>query len=318
MAALTQAVLRPLAATDSLESLTALLHRAYASLAAMGLNYTAVDQTVEVTRQRVVTGQCFVVEQDRAVIGTATVRGAYDPNREPHARVTPWLYRTDVAHLHQLAVDPLHQGRGHGDRLMAACDAWARERGLRVMLLDTAAPALHLRQRYARLGYVDVDEVQWAGKRYRSVLMAKPLDGPAPSADDAEHRCALVRALWAHVQARDWTAMRAALADDATMHWPCTGESFFDADTIVKVNAVYPEGWRVTLQSVDALADGRVHSVVRVDQGDSAHFANSRFAFNSTRIVSVQEHWSSAEAPPAWRSAALLGNAYRRDASQPA
>ena len=37
------AVLRPFAATDSLVALTTLLHRAYARLGAMGLNFTAVD-----------------------------------------------------------------------------------------------------------------------------------------------------------------------------------------------------------------------------------------------------------------------------------
>ena len=306
MAAL-NAVLRPLAATDSLEALTALLHRAYARLATTGLNFTAVDQSVEDTARRVATGQCFVAEDGGQIVGTVTVCEAYDPNREPWARAAPWFYRRDVAHLHQLAVDPGAQGQGLGDRLLAAGEQWARERGRRAVALDTAVPATHLRQRYARLGYADVDEVQWSGKRYRTVLMVKPLAEPAPSAQDHEHRCAQVRTLWAHVQARDWAALRAMYADAATMHWPCSDEAFLDADAIVRVNAIYPEGWAVRIVAVDALADGRVHSVVEVRHAAERFFGNSLFRFDGARVAAVEEYWASVEPPPAWRNPATIG-----------
>ena len=316
MAATAHASLRPIAASDSLEALTALLHRAYARLAAMGLNFTAVDQSVETTQRRVESGQCFVAEAAGQIVGTVTVCEAYDPNREPWARATPWFYRRDVAHLHQLAVDPLAQGQGLGDRLVAACEAWARERGRSALALDTAAPAAHLRQRYARLGYQEVDEVQWAGKRYRSVLMVKALADPAPHAQDLEHRCARVRTLWAHVQARDWVAMRAALATDAVMAWPCSGERLLDADAIVRVNSIYPEGWTLRVVEVAALADGRVHSVVEVTQDAQRFFANSRFRFDGAAIAQAEEYWATVEPPPAWRTAAAIG-AYERMEANP-
>ena len=314
MAAL-NAVLRPLAATDSLESLTALLHRAYERLGAMGLNFTAVDQTVQATQRRVDSGQCFVAEAAGAMVGTVTVCKAYDPNREPWARATPWFYRRDVAHLHQLAVDPAAQGQGLGDRLIAACEQWAREQGRRGLALDTAAPAEHLRRRYAARGFCDVDEVQWAGKRYRSVLMLKPLAEPAPHADDNEHRSALVRTLWAHVQARDWPAMRAAFASEAVMDWPCTGERLLDADAIVRVNAIYPEGWHVRVVAVDALADGRVHSIVEVTHPPHRFFANSTFRFVGRQIVRAEEYWACVQSPPDWRNAATIGT-YERIAPE--
>ena len=47
-------LLRPLGPKDSLQALTSLLHAAYACLAARGLNFTAVDQSVETTRERLV------------------------------------------------------------------------------------------------------------------------------------------------------------------------------------------------------------------------------------------------------------------------
>jgi GNAT superfamily N-acetyltransferase len=311
---LNEATLRPLAPGDSIAALTALLHRAYAPLAAMGLNYTAVDQSVETTAQRVAGGHCLVAERDGAIVGTVVVQGPRDTDETPGIRHCAWYLRRDVAHLHQLGVEPAAQGQGIGRALIGACEHWAREQGVfRAMALDTAMPATHLRQRYAALGYAEVGDVQWAGKRYRTVVMAKPLDGLAPGSDDAEHRCALVRALWAHVQARDWAAMRAAFSDDAVMRWPVTCERFEGADAIVRVNAVYPEGWRVAVREVDALADGRVHALVEVTQDGLTHFNHQRCAFRGTRIAQATEHWAVGAEPPAWRTAAAIGPGYFRD-----
>jgi GNAT superfamily N-acetyltransferase len=293
--------LRPLAPSDSLETLTALLHRAYARLGAMGLNYTAVDQSVETTRARFASGQGFVMAAGGALVGCVVVAGPFDETKNPGTRRSPWYLRRDVAHLHQLAVDPTQQGQRLGDQLVEACEAWARERGFRAIALDTAEPAHHLRARYARMGYAEVDHAQWDGKRYRSLILVKPLEGAAPTTADTEHRCALVRALWAHVQARDWAAMRAAYTDDAVMTWPVTGERFDGADLIVRVNAEYPEGWSIEVKEIDALADGRVHTIVEVPQGEDRFFANSRFSFDGTRIAAVQEHWATGHTPPAWR-----------------
>jgi GNAT superfamily N-acetyltransferase len=305
--------LRPLAPGDSLEDLTALLHRAYTRLGAMGLNYTAVDQPVEVTARRIAHGQCFVAESDNGrIVGTVTVGGPWDPRHVPGSRRCAWYLRRDLAHLHQLGVEPAARGQGIGNALIAACEQWARERGFDAIALDTAAPASHLRARYARLGYADADEVQWLGKTYRTVVMVKPLCARTPSADDGEHRCALVRSLWAHVAARDWTAMRAAYADGAVMHWPVSGERFEGADLIVRVSADYPEGRSIDVRAVDALADGRVLSSVTVDHDGQRFFGQSLWRFDGARVVEATEHWACAESPPAWRSAERFGPGYIR------
>lgn len=55
--------------SDSISELTVLLHRAYARLGAMGLNYTAVDQTPEVTAQRIRGGNCFVAADGARLVG---------------------------------------------------------------------------------------------------------------------------------------------------------------------------------------------------------------------------------------------------------
>lgn len=171
---------RLLAARDSLHALTALLHRAYAPLAAQGMNFTAATQSAEHTGKRVAEGQCFVAEADGAgggeIVGTATVCGPYDVESAPWTADVPWFRDRDTAHFHQFAVDPQQQGKGVGQRLVAACEDWARKNGYRRMALDTAEPAGALRALYRRLGYGDVGQVQWQGRHYRSVIMQKSLD----------------------------------------------------------------------------------------------------------------------------------------------
>ncbi len=167
--------IRPLGSDDSMQALTQLLHRAYAPLAGAGMNFTAVDQTVEVTARRSLAGQCFIAAEGDTIVGTVTVSGPFDPKLAPWALQTPWYYRVDTAHFHQFAVEPDRQGRGVGRQLVARCEQWAREQGYAYMALDTAVPAQHLRARYARLGFRDEGEVQWEGKTYRSAIMVKSL-----------------------------------------------------------------------------------------------------------------------------------------------
>jgi len=169
--------IRPLDAGDSVEALTALLHKAYASLGAQGWNFTAVDQSVAMTHQRIAQGCCLLAHRGDALLGTVLIRGPYRPERDAWSGSlsTPWYTRLDTAILSQFAVDPDDQGRGVGAQLMAAAEALALSQGFTYVTLDTAKPAVQLRQRYERSGYRQVAEVHWDGKTYDSVLMVKPL-----------------------------------------------------------------------------------------------------------------------------------------------
>lgn len=180
--------IRPLEPSDSLEQLTALLHAAYASLAAQGWNFTAVDQRVEVTRQRVATGQVFVaVRQDR-LVGTVTISPPKQADAGYLGDPVPACFSQPChALLAQLGVHPDERGQRLAERLMDTAEAWALSRGYTHVALDTAQPAEHLQRRYARRGYAHVGEVQWRGKTYRSVLMLKPLNSPAAPVPQA--RC---------------------------------------------------------------------------------------------------------------------------------
>ncbi len=134
----------------------------------------------------------------------------------------------------------------------------------------------------------------------------------ALNSDDAAHRAATVHALWAAFQARSWPVARALLADDATMFWRASGEHFLDAHAIIRVNAIYPEGWTLRVLEVTAMVDGRVHSAVAVQHGEMRFLAHTLWRFEGLLIRQIDETWATAEEPPAWRTAAAIG-AYRRD-----
>lgn len=155
--------------SDSLEALTLLLNRAYAELGAMGLNYTAVDQTAEVTAQRIDGGECFIARWNGHLVGSVLGK----PTDAGSACV--YFTRPGVASLRQLGVDPDFRGKGIGLQLIRCCEAWARDQGFTELALDTAKPATHLVSLYTRLGYRPVGQVQWPGKHYESVVLSKSL-----------------------------------------------------------------------------------------------------------------------------------------------
>ena len=116
----------------------------------------------------------------------------------------------------------------------------------------------------------------------------------------------LVQRFWALYQARRWQEAQALLRPEVQCHWWATRERFCGAAAVVHVNAVYPEGWSIRLLELNRLADGRVHSLVRVDHGESVFYANSFFVLESGRIAQLDEYWSDVQPAPAWRSAGAL------------
>jgi len=161
--------IRPLTTSDSLIELTDLLHAAYRQLGESGLRYSAVDQSPEVTRQRIERGDCLVAVDGRRLVGTIVFYPA------DHAAGSPWYDRPDIAKLGQFGVHPALQRGGIGQRLLLAVEARAAATGATEIALDTAEAATHLVDWYARRGYRFVEHAQWPGKTYRSVIMSKPV-----------------------------------------------------------------------------------------------------------------------------------------------
>ena len=161
--------IRELGPEEPVAPLTTLLHLAYARLAAMGLNYTAVAQDDAVTARRARKGTCLIAELDGRLVGTLALHG------KDAASECAWFRRGDVCVLEQFAVAPAAQGRGVGGALMDEAERRARATGAAFAVGDTASPAAHLIAMYEARGYAVVDTVQWPGKVYRSVVLAKPL-----------------------------------------------------------------------------------------------------------------------------------------------
>ncbi|WP_310388879.1 hypothetical protein [Roseateles sp.] len=132
---------------------------------------------------------------------------------------------------------------------------------------------------------------------------------------------ALVRRFWAQYQARNWSAAQALLHPQAVCKWWATAERFDGAAAIVHVNAVYPEGWTIHLLELNGLSvpsgldsqggavraaagaseSRRVHSLVRVEQGGQAFYANSFFSLAQGLIRAIDEYWADTQPAPAWR-----------------
>ena len=185
---------RPLLPSDSLEELTALLHRAYARLAAMGLRFVATHQDVAATAERVAEAETWVGVRDGALVATV---GLVHPDRPSRA---DWYRRPDVAHVHQFAVDPSLQGVGVGSALMELVEGRARSLGAAELAMDTSEQATHLLAWYGKRGYRKVSTVDWGALarsdaehepaaqlerterlaeqiNYRSVILSRRLDG---------------------------------------------------------------------------------------------------------------------------------------------
>lgn len=153
----------------SVPELTALLHRAYASLAAQGLRYVATWQGDEITLQRVSSGECYIVIQESRLVGTVLFRPA------DRTSGSPWYDRPEVASFGQFAVLPELQRQGLGGRLLELCERRARESGASELACDTAEPAEHLLRFYAKRGYRLVERVQWSMTNYQSMILSKSL-----------------------------------------------------------------------------------------------------------------------------------------------
>ena len=126
------------------------------------------------------------------------------------------------------------------------------------------------------------------------------------------HRHDQVVALWARFEARDWAGARCLLADGATLVWHASGERLRDADSIIRVNAIYPQGWAIRIVEVNPLLDGRMHSIIDVTHGAHRFLANSLFRFDAQGLIDqIDEYFATFEVPPAWRTAEAIG-AYER------
>ena len=154
---------------DSIDELTSLLHRAFARLGRMGLACTSVEQSPETTLARVRRGTCFVAVRGDRILGTMTLETPGP--RQP----CEWYRQTDVASLHQFAVDPSEQKQGCGTQLLQFAERWTSGQRYDELALDTPLKAVHLVDFYVAHGFRQVGEFQNDGKSYTSAILSKRL-----------------------------------------------------------------------------------------------------------------------------------------------
>ncbi|KML47892.1 GCN5 family acetyltransferase [Burkholderia cepacia] len=169
--------------SDSYDALTALLHRAFAPLGALGFNCPCVDQPASATRERVLTSECFVALGNAHLVATMTMH-----SHDPDSRCDPYRSRR-VATLGQLAVDPVWQDRGIGRSLLAFAQRRAAARGATHLALDAPYAAVRLVDFYRREGFQPVDVMRFPGHNYDSTILCKSVGvayGRMPASDTTQ------------------------------------------------------------------------------------------------------------------------------------
>lgn len=166
------------------DSLTDLLHRAYAPFAERGLNYTAVDQEAATTLRRATSGATWLLFDANELVGSVTMSLPPEPLLQEltaEARVPGRVW------FNQFAVAPEHQNRGYGSLLRGRAFAWARSQGSTSVGLDTGLCADDLISLYQHWGFRPVDVIQRPGKTYESVVMVRdfPLGSKTADRDQA-------------------------------------------------------------------------------------------------------------------------------------
>lgn len=156
-------------ASDDVDAITAMLHRAYANLAAMGFRFLATHQSADVTRERLNGDLSFVAVVGDEIVGTVTL---YD---QPYEDACQYYRDPTVARFGQFGIEPHLQQSGLGSQMMDLLEQTATDLGFRELACDTAEGATHLVDWYIRRGYRFVEHVQWDVTNYRSVVLSKRL-----------------------------------------------------------------------------------------------------------------------------------------------
>jgi len=166
--------IRRLRPDDSLDDLTALLHRAFGPLGRQGLPCDCVDQSPHATAARARRGACFVAVRGARLAGTMTLE-------PPGPRAAcAWYRRPEVATLHQFAVDPCEQGLGAGTLLLRFAERWVAGQDYSELALETPACAARLVAFYAAHGFRTVGRFRKDGKPYDSLVLSKRVADPSP------------------------------------------------------------------------------------------------------------------------------------------
>ena len=160
-------IFRYFSRSDSLEELTILINRAYATHKEKGLNYLAATQDSGITKKRIRKSYCIIAIHDGKIVGTLTIKPPW------RTKGSPWYNRRKVCKFNQFAVDPDLQSKGIGEHFNQIGEHLAVVLGAKELACDTSEHADKLIDYYLKRGYRIIEYAQWKSTNYRSVIMSK-------------------------------------------------------------------------------------------------------------------------------------------------
>lgn len=157
---------------DSIDDITAMLHRAYARQIEAGLAPLAGRQDNARTLDRILNSESYLAfadEKQTQIVGVILF------NEHERATFPEYFLKAGVAHFAMFAVDPLAQAAGIGAQLLDVCEKRTLEIGATHLSLSMAKPDVALFRYYKRRGYEHVQDWQWPYTNYVSQILAKEL-----------------------------------------------------------------------------------------------------------------------------------------------
>lgn len=157
----------------SWEDITTLLHLGYAERAEEGLQYSATDQSVQKTIERVDNGICLVALLNGELVATES----YKLVEKKNLKRKRWFYDNNYYYLHSLSVHPNFKKKGIGLKIRNVIRDEAIKNNISSLISDTSEHAGWLIDWYSRLGHKKVGYVSHFGTNYYSVIMRTPIHG---------------------------------------------------------------------------------------------------------------------------------------------
>lgn len=157
----------------SWEDITQLLHLGYSERVNEGLNYSATNQSVQKTIERVGDGVCLVALLNGKLIGTET----YNLIRKKNLKWKKWYQDEEYYYLHSLTVHPDYKRKGIGLKIRNYIRDEAIKNKVGSLISDTSEHVKWLISWYERLGHKRVGSVSHPGTNYYSVVMRTPISG---------------------------------------------------------------------------------------------------------------------------------------------
>ena len=106
---------------------------------------------------------------------------------------------------------------------------------------------------------------------------------------------AVLRELWARIDAQDWEGLAGLLDPGLTAHYTHTGENF-SPDELVRLNREYPGRWHVDVEDVVGEGD-RAVSRARVSDGTQTHHVASFATVRGGLVTELVEVWAESGVP---------------------